>query len=295
MKGQGFLLWQAAKDDGLMKKLYFECSAGVSGDMTVAALLDLGADEEKLMASLKSLPLDGYSVCISRVKKSGLDACDFNVILDEVHENHDYDMQYLHGSGEEHAHSHHHDHHQDHGEHHHEHHHRGPQEVYDIIDGSSISDGARAIAKRVFEIIAGAEAKAHGVPVSEVHFHEVGAVDSIVDVVAAAVCLDDLGISDVIVSPLAEGYGAVRCQHGIIPVPVPAVANIAAEHGIILRSINVEGELVTPTGAAIMAAAGKQTHLPENYRILKVGLGAGKRDYPTSGVVRAMIIEPVDL
>ena len=295
MKGQGFLLWQAAKDDGLMKKLYFECSAGVSGDMTVAALLDLGADEEKLMASLKSLPLDGYSVCVSRVKKSGLDACDFNVILDETHENHDHDMQYLHGSGEEHVHSHHHDHHQDHGEHHHEHHHRGLQEVYDIIDGSSISDDARAIAKRVFEIIAGAEAKAHGVPVSEVHFHEVGAVDSIVDVVAAAVCLDDLGISDVIVSPLAEGYGEVRCQHGIIPVPVPAVANIAAEHGIILRSINVEGELVTPTGAAIMAAAGKQTPLPENYRILKVGLGAGKRDYPTSGVVRAMIIEPVDL
>ena len=293
MKGQGFLLWQAAKDDGLMKKLYFECSAGVSGDMTVAALLDLGADEEKLLEALKSLPLDGYSICISRVKKSGLDACDFNAILDEVHENHDHDMQYLHGSGEEHASSHHHEHH-DHGGHH-EHHHRGPQEVYEIIDKSSIGNGAKTIAKRVFEVIAGAEAKAHGVPLSEVHFHEVGAVDSIVDVVAAAVCLDDLGISDVIASPLAEGYGTVRCQHGIIPVPVPAVANIAAEHGLILRSINVEGELVTPTGAAIMAAAAKQEPLPENYRILRVGLGAGKRDYPTSGVVRAMIIEPADL
>ena len=250
--------------------------------MTVAALLDLGASEEKLRAALESLPLSGYSVCISRVKKSGLDACDFNVILDEAHENHDHDMQYLHGNGEGHGH-----------DHHHEHHHRGFKEICEIIDGSRISGGARTIAKRIFEVIAEAEAKAHGADISQVHFHEVGAVDSIVDVVAAAVCLDDIDIKDVIVSPLAEGFGTIRCQHGIIPVPVPAVVNIVSRYGLVLRSINVEGELVTPTGAAIMAAVGKQEALPENYRILATGLGAGKRDYPTSGIVRAMIIESV--
>ena len=158
-----------------------------------------------------------------------------------------------------------------------------------------MTDRAKAIAKKVFAILAQAEAKAHGVPLSEVHFHEVGAVDSIVDICAAAVCLDDLGVEDIIVSPLAEGSGTVRCQHGILPVPVPAVANIAAEHGLVLRSTGVFGELVTPTGAALMAAVGRQEPLPENYRILAVGLGAGKRDYPTSGVVRAMILEPIDI
>ena len=270
-----------------MKKLYFECLAGVSGDMAVGALLDLGAGEEKLREALASLPLGGYEIKISRVKKSGLDACDFCVVLDAEHENHDHDMEYLYG------HAHEHEHHHDH-EHAHDHHHghRGPAEIEAIIDAGSMTERAKAIAKKVFDILAQAEAKAHGVPVSEVHFHEVGAVDSIVDICAAAVCLDDLGIEDIIVSPLAEGSGTVRCQHGILPVPVPAVANIAAEHGLVLRSTDVFGELVTPTGAALMAAVGKQEPLPENYRILAVGLGAGKRDYPTSGIVRAMIIEP---
>jgi len=304
------------------KKLYFECYSGVSGDMTVAALLDLGADEKVLREAVSSLPLEGFAIKITRVKKSGLDACDFDVVLDAEHENHDHDMEYLYGHEHEehedeggscshgehhhhdhdhhahdHGHTHHHGsdhdhghtHHHEHGEH--EHHHRGPAEIYALIDASSMSEGAKAIAKKTFEILAQAEAKAHGVDISEVHFHEVGAVDSIVDICAAAVCLDDLGIRDVIVSPLAEGYGTVRCQHGIIPVPVPAVVNTAAASGLKIRPVNIKGELITPTGAALMAAIRTESALPEEYSILAVGLGAGKRDYGTAGVVRAMIIE----
>ena len=264
-----------------MEKLYFECYAGVSGDMTVGALLDLGADKEKLLKALESVPADGFRIEITRVKKSGLDACDFNVILDDEHENHDHDMDYLYGHEQE-----------DHHDHHHGHHvHRSPEDVYAIIDACDITDGAKRIARKTFEIIAQAEAKAHGVELSEVHFHEVGAIDSIVDIISASVCLDDIGIEEVIVSPLAEGVGTVRCQHGILPVPVPAVVNIAASCGLTIRQTQVRGELITPTGAALMAAVRTSGRLPDEYRIKAVGLGAGKRDYETSGIVRAMIIE----
>ena len=120
-------------------------------------------------------------------------------------------------------------------------------------------------------------------------------MDSIVDVVAAAVCLDDLGMTSAIVSAVSEGHGTVRCQHGIIPVPVPAVVNIFAANRLEMHLSEVRGELITPTGAAIMAVLSKGERLPEKYRILSVGLGAGKREYPgTSGIVRAMMIEAAD-
>jgi uncharacterized protein (TIGR00299 family) protein len=126
----------------------------------------------------------------------------------------------------------------------------------------------------------------------QVHFHEVGAVDSIVDIVAVAVCLDDLDITDVIVPYLCEGQGTVRCQHGILPVPVPAVANIAAAHGLKLQISNIQGELVTPTGAAIVAAIRTKDRLPEQFTIEKIGMGAGKREYERPSLLRAMLIEP---
>ena len=313
------------------KILYLECLSGISGDMTVAALLDLGADEEKLRAALASLPLTGYELRISRVKKSGLDACDFAVQLDEAHENHDHDMAYLHGhevhgcderahdpvhgeNGHTHSHDMHlhgkdsaaysediHTHGGDghvhggdghaHGHHHHEH--RGLPEIRALIEAGILTPGARQLALRIFDILADAEAKAHGSTREQVHFHEVGAVDSIVDIVAVAVCLDDLAPERVVFSPLSEGNGTVRCQHGILPVPVPAVANIVAAYGLPIHRTKVEGELVTPTGAAI-AAALMQEHreLPADYVVRKVGVGAGKRDYATAGIVRAMWIEP---
>lgn len=160
-----------------------------------------------------------------------------------------------------------------------------------IVDGAAMADRARAIARRIFSILAEAEAKAHGRPVEQVHFHEVGAVDSIADIVAIAVAFDSLGINEVVVPSLSEGRGTVRCQHGIIPVPVPAVVNIAQAHGLALSLLPVEGELVTPTGAAAVAALRTADALPERFTIKRVGLGAGKRDYATSGLLRALVIE----
>ena len=275
--------------------LYFECNCGISGDMTVAALLDLGADEEVLRKALSSMPLSGFEIRISRVKKAGLDVCDFDVKLDEEHENHDHDMEYLHGHGHHHEHGHghdhgrhhEHDHERDHG-HHHEH--RGLPEIEKIINSTDMSDRAKKTALRIFDILADAEAKAHGVDRDEVHFHEVGAVDSIVDIVAAAVCLDDLDITKVIVTELCEGRGTVRCQHGILPIPVPAVANIVQMNGLQLRLTEVHGELVTPTGAAIVAAVTNSDELPGLFTIQKIGLGGGKRNYERPSILRAMII-----
>ncbi len=267
--------------------LYLECRSGISGDMTVAALLDLGADQEVLMKALKSLPVQGFRVEISRVVKAGLDVCDFNVILDQAHENHDHDMEYLHGhshGGEDSEHGHHH-------EKAHEHEHRGMPEIRRIIDGAEITDRARTIAVRIFEILAKAEAKAHGVPEDQVHFHEVGAVDSIVDIISAAVCLDDLDITETVIPFLCEGKGTVRCQHGILPVPVPAVVNILEAHKIPVEMTGVEGELITPTGAAIAAAIGTSDRLPGRFVIKKAGIGAGKRSYERPSLLRAMLIE----
>ncbi len=293
------------------KTLYLECSAGISGDMSVAALLDLGANESALRAALASLPAEGFSIRVSRVKKAGLDACDFDVVLDAAHENHDHDMAYLYGTSDQAAaHEHEHDHgdesghdhddahehaheHPHEGAHDHEHHHehRSLTDVLAVVDAADITPGARNVAHRIFDVLADAEASAHGVPRDEVHFHEVGAIDSIVDVVAFAVCFDDLGIDDVVVRELCEGEGSVRCQHGVMPIPVPAVANIVSASGIPLRVLDVRGELVTPTGAAIAAAVRTRAELPERFIIKRTGLGAGKRDYATSGILRAMLIE----
>ena len=284
------------------KCLYLECMSGISGDMAAAALLDLGAGREPLERALRSLPVDGFSAAVSRVKKSGLDVCDFDVRLDAAHENHDHDMEYLFGGsrtpagGQEdedtpgHGHEHGHSHEHGHG---HSHEHRGMKEILEILSRADMTERARETAVRIFDILADAEAAAHGVDRNQVHFHEVGAVDSIVDIVAVAVCLDDLDVTEVIVPYLCEGNGMVRCQHGLIPIPVPAVANIAQTHGLVLKPTDIQGELVTPTGAAIVAAVRTSGRLPERFTIQKVGLGAGKRQYERPSILRAMLIEDV--
>lgn len=293
------------------KTLYLECYSGISGDMTVAALLDLEADRSVLDRVLKSLKVSGFETKISRVVKSGIDACDFDVVLDKEHENHDHDMEYLHGhhhKGHENNHFYNHNHaHEDEAEHfhshehnhahgagsaqdRHHHEHRGIKEITYIIEHSAMTENAKKIALRIFEILAEAESKAHNVPVDQVHFHEVGAVDSIVDIVSVAVCLDDLDVTEVIVPVLCEGRGTVRCQHGILPIPVPAVANIVSANHLYLKMTEVEGELVTPTGAAIVAAVKTKDKLPETFEIQKIGIGAGKRQYECPGILRAMII-----
>ncbi|MEC4176623.1 nickel insertion protein [Adlercreutzia sp. R7] len=289
----------------MTKLLYLECTSGISGDMAAAALLDLGASEEAVRRALDSLDVGGFSVEITRVRKSGLDVCDFNVVLDAAHENHDHDMAYLHGHDHGHAHmldhghAHGHGHDGDagrshgHGHSHGEHHHRGPREIAALIDGAAMTEGAKAIAHAVFGYVAAAEARVHGVPVGEVHFHEVGAVDSIADIVAIAVAADDLACDGAVVTDLPCGRGTVRCQHGVIPVPAPATAFIAEAAGLPLTPVDVEGELVTPTGAAVAAALRTGDVLPERFAIRAVGMGAGKRAYDTPGILRAMIIEPL--
>ena len=287
--------WQ--RGTTMSKTLYLECYSGISGDMTVAALLDLGADREVLKESLKSLPVGGFRTEITRVKKSGLDACDFSVILEQ--DNHDHDMEYLHGSEKSHAgyHEHSHEHHHEHTHsHEYPHEHRGMKEITEIIQNSEMTARAKKMAMRVFDILAQAESKAHGVPVEEVHFHEVGAVDSIVDIAAIAICMDNLDISNVIVPVLYEGTGFIRCQHGQIPVPVPAVTHIAETHKLKLKITDIQGELVTPTGAAVVAAFCTSDRLPEDFTMLKTGIGAGKRQYRCPGILRAMLIrETTDL
>lgn len=304
-----------------MSDLYLECNYGISGDMAVAALLDAGADRTALEKALASIPVKGFKTEIKRVEKNGVSCLDFNVILDSEHENHDHDMNYLfghesaehnHGHGEHfHGHTHHHSeaeehshaaqheiHHgeQVHGEqvhyeqvHHHEH--RNLHDVLEIIDKTEMTENARKLAHKIFEIIAQAESKAHSKPVEEVHFHEVGAVDSVVDVIALAVCFYSLHVEKVFVPFLCEGSGTVRCQHGILPVPVPAVANIMQEYYVPLKITGERGEFVTPTGAAFVAAVATDFSLPENFVLKKIGMGAGKRDYGVPNIVRAMLVE----
>ncbi|MCH3942961.1 MAG: nickel pincer cofactor biosynthesis protein LarC [Atopobiaceae bacterium] len=266
------------------RHLVLDCAFGIAGDMLAGALLDLGADEGAVRRAVEGLPLDGFGLRVSRVERSGLSACDFDVALDEAHDGHDHDMAYLHG-GEGEAHG-------GHRAHAHAGHtHRTLPDVLGIIAASDASDAAKALAARTFRILAEAEGKAHGMAPDEVGFHEVGAVDSIVDILAASVAIDSLGVDGVICESLADGHGTVRCQHGIIPVPVPAVVNIVAAEGLVLRHVDVEGELTTPTGAALVAAARTGDALPASYRVLGSGLGAGKRSYGCPSYLRVLLIE----
>ena len=296
------------------KKLYLDCGSGISGDMFVAAMIDLGADPDALEKALDSLPADGFFVEISRVKKAGIDCCDFHVHLDDDCENHDHDMDYLYGnltlaagsgcscheeSDREEHHCHCHEEGHDGEAHHccrqgkdHHHTHRGLAEILPMIDACDMTETAKALARKIFRIIGEAEAKAHDLPLEEVHFHEVGALDSIVDVVAAAVTFDNLGIKEVIVPKLTEGTGTVRCRHGVMPVPVPATVNIVSAYKIPMELTGAKGEYVTPTGAAIAAAISTSHQLPPSFVIKKAGLGAGKRAYTDrSGILRAFLIQ----
>ena len=296
------------------KKLYLDCGSGISGDMFVAAMIDLGADPDALEKALDSLPADGFFVEIGRVKKSGIDCCDFRVRLDDDCENHDHDMDYLYGnltlaagsgcscheeSDREEHHCHCHEEGHDGEAHHccrqgkdHHHTHRGLAEILPMIDACDMTETAKALARKIFRIIGEAEAKAHDLPLDKVHFHEVGALDSIVDVVAAAVTFDSLHIKEVIVPKLTEGTGTVRCRHGVMPVPVPATVNIVSAYKIPMELTGAKGEYVTPTGAAIAAAISTSHQLPPSFVIKKAGLGAGKRAYTDrSGILRAFLIQ----
>ena len=259
-----------------MKILYFDCFSGISGDMTLGALLDLNpANFDYLITQLKSLHVHGWNINLERRNKNGINANYIKVILDE------------------HSHSHSHSHSHDHN-----HNHRNLADIINIIDESKINLRAKEISKNIFKRIAIAEAKIHGTDAEKINFHEVGAVDSIIDIVGSAILLDLLisenNIEKIYCSVINDGHGFTQCQHGKIPVPAPATVEIFANAGVKTRQIDIAKELVTPTGAAIISEIVDKSEsfgvMPEMTAI-KTGYGAGTRDLEIPNVVRVIFGE----
>ena len=255
----------------MMKILYLDLISGIAGDMFIAALIDLGANVKKLERELKKLKLDGYHLHISRQQKSAIAGVKFDVHV--AHE-------------DDHGHQH----------HEHDHHHHGHEErrnfaeIKRLISRGKLSPWVKRKSVAVFRRIAEAEGKIHGLPPDEVHFHEVGAVDSIVDIVGAAIALEMLGKPRVFASPVVEGTGWIDCAHGKVPVPAPATLAILGARGIGLTQCEEPHELVTPTGAALLAEFVESFGLMENLVAGKIGFGLGTRENKTRpNVLRAVL------
>lgn len=246
-----------------MRVLYFDCFAGISGDMTLGALIDCGIDVESFKSELGKLHLHGYSLDIKKSIKNGITGTDVNVILEE----HDHDDG--------------HDHHDMH------HHHRNLKDIEDIINNSELDDKIKETSIRIFRKLAEAEAKIHGKSIEDIHFHEVGAVDSIVDIVGAAICVHMLKIDKFIASPVNTGMGFVKCQHGIIPVPGPAAVELLK--GAPVYSLDINTELVTPTGAAIISTLCESFGLIPPMTVENTGYGCGKKELEIPNLLRVII------
>ena len=235
--------------------LYFDCFSGISGDMTIGALLDLGIDQASFLSALESLSVDGYQLKISRKTTRGIAATDFDVIIESDRKAHT-------------------------------HHHRNLEDILQIIENSSIDKKAKNLSSNIFKTIAQAEAEVHQQNLDQVHFHEVGAIDSIIDIVGAAICMSMLKPDLILASPLHVGSGTVTCAHGVLPVPAPATLKILEK--IPIYATSVLGELVTPTGAAIIK------HLASDFLPLppmtveKTGYGAGKKDFGHLNALRIL-------
>ena len=268
-----------------MKTLYFDCSSGISGNMTLAALTEIIDDENYLVEELKKLNIDGYKIDISKKVKNGITGTHVDVILEHEHEHH-----HFHGEHNHHDHihkkaSHYHENEEEHHEHHH-HEHRSLHDVCEIIDNSDIDEKSKDLAKRIFMRVAKAESKVHNKPLEEVHFHEVGAIDSIVDIVGTAILINKIQPDKIISSVVNDGHGFIQCAHGTIAVPVPATSEIFANSNVQFRQIDVDTELVTPTGAAIIAELSTEfTTLPA-MQIKKIGWGAGTKDLKIPNVLK---------
>lgn len=243
-----------------MKVLYFDCSCGISGNMTLGALLEIVGDENYLIDELKKLNVDGYKIDISKKVTNGITGTYVDVILDSE--------------------AHHHDHH----EHHHEH--RNLNDVNEIINNSSLDDKVKDLAKKIFMRVAKAESKVHNKPIEEVHFHEVGAIDSIVDIVGTAILINKINPDKILSSIVNDGYGFIECAHGTMSVPVPATSEIFADSQVRFRQIDIDTELVTPTGAAIIAELAESfTTLPAMVTE-KIGWGKGSKELKIPNVLK---------
>ncbi|OPJ57737.1 nickel pincer cofactor biosynthesis protein LarC [Clostridium oryzae] len=266
-----------------MKVLYYDCFCGISGDMNLGALIDLGVDKEYLIKEISKLNLDSeYEISIRKAMKNGITGTKFDVIL-KVQDNHNHEAhtcQHEHGD-------HHHEHH--HEVQVHEHHHRNLNDIEKIINNSSLSDKVKKLSLDMFMKVAQAEAEVHGKPISEVHFHEVGAIDSIIDLVGAAIALDYLNVEKVIASTVQVGGGFVKCAHGLMPVPAPATSRILKN--IPIKSGLVPFETTTPTGAAILAQNVSEFTDQVEFSIEGVGYGLGTRDLEIPNTLRVYIGE----
>ncbi|MCR4717834.1 MAG: nickel pincer cofactor biosynthesis protein LarC [Lachnospiraceae bacterium] len=310
-----------------MKTLYIDCGMGAAGDMLTSALLELVGDENAFADKINSLGLKGVKVSYDKVSKCGISATSTKVLVDGVEEEsidvdehhmhahnhthahdhdqdhnhdhahtHDYDHnhshEYVHDHDNTHEHTHAHDHDQEHNHDHAHHHHTHLSDIKSIITALNVSDKVKTDVLSIYEIIANAESKAHGVSVEEIHFHEVGMMDAITDVLSVALLMEMISPDKVMASPIHVGSGKVKCAHGIMPVPAPATANILK--GIPIYSSNIKGELCTPTGAAILAYyVDKFDNMPVA-SVEKVGYGAGKKDFESANVIRAMLLETKD-
>jgi uncharacterized protein (TIGR00299 family) protein len=247
-----------------MKALYFDCFSGISGDMTIGALLDLGLDLDYLKTELGKLPVEGYDLKVSRVTRSNISAMKFDVTME--------------GEKQEHDHGHDHEHHGHHHDHQHGHFHRKASEILAMIRDSPLNANTKRIAADVFTKLAISEGKVHHVAPDDVEFHEVGAVDSIVDTVGAAIGFDALGVERFLCSAINIGSGFIHCQHGILPVPAPATADLL-RHATIYQK-HAQTELVTPTGAAILAAVVNRFGSMNGFAAERIGYGAGTKQFP---------------
>ena len=291
--------------------LYFDCFSGISGDMSIGALLDLGIDQQLFLAELSKINLDEYHVDIKKGLKKGISGTDFTVHL-HTHTHHHEEEEHHHHPADEKDHKHDHHHHHKAHDHHHDHHHDHPHshsheddhhhhaekphdhahtrnlsDIYTIIDKSELSEFVKNASKKIFMEVAVAEAKIHAKTIDEVHFHEVGAVDSIVDIIGAAICVELLKVDEIQCSEINLGSGFVQCEHGIFPVPAPATLEILK--GVAVYSKHAKKELTTPTGAAILKALCTEFGSAPDFVIEKIGYGLGKRDMDTPNVLRVII------
>lgn len=282
-----------------MKILYYDCFAGISGDMNLGAMIDLGVEKEYLLNELSKLKLEAeYEIKFERKSKNGISGTKVDVLLMNEEHSHKHDQ-----SEDGHSHNHHNEHHHhDHHHHHHGHHHEGEhthehdhehgvhrnlKDIELIINSSELNENVKRLSIEMFTAVGKAEAKVHGKELYEVHFHEVGAVDSIVDIVGAAICIDYLKPSKIIASPIEVGGGFVKCAHGLIPVPAPATVEILK--GIPIRAGRVPFETTTPTGAAILAANVEEFVDRMEFTIDKIGYGLGTRDMEIPNVLRVYL------
>lgn len=286
-----------------MKTLYLDCGMGAAGDMLTAALLELFPEKEKVVEELNRLGIPGVETVCETVKKCGIGGTHISVRIHGQEESEGM-HEHAHGSGEGHVHDHAHGpeegHAHDHGKedvhaHGHEegqhthHHHSGMHEIEHIVGHLSVSERIRRDILSVFGMIAEAESHVHGVPVSEIHFHEVGTMDAVADIAAVCVLMDRLAPDQVIVSPVHVGSGQVKCAHGILPVPAPATAYILKD--VPIYGGRIQGELCTPTGAALLKYFATRFGDMPIMRTLAIGYGMGKKDFPAANCVRALLGE----